>query len=113
MAEAEGIKGTVQDGITKYIPQYPYDPEDLATYYANHVQIAFLSEEVYLDLCQLQPQNIDVADIKAGHITALPSRVEARIILGRRAAANLAKNILLHFGWEVKAPTEAEGEEAQ
>ena len=79
------------DPGTKIETRYPLDPAELATFYANHINIQYLPEEVYLDLCAIQPQSADQKDIReSGLLAKVPATALARIVLSREHARRLA-----------------------
>ena len=76
---------------TKIETVYPLDPDDLKTFYANHINVQNLPEEVYLDFCNIQPQAADPKEVRPdGTVAKVPATAVARVIISREHAKRLA-----------------------
>ena len=82
------------DEATRIETQYPLDPNDLKSFYANHINIQYLPEEVYLDLCNIQVHMADQKDARPdGILMKVPALAFARVVISREHAKRLA-NVL-------------------
>ena len=68
-------------------PIYPKEPRDLPEYYATFINVHGSPEEVLLDLCTIQPQEMHASP--ESPVGSLPALVRARVIISKAHAARL------------------------
>jgi hypothetical protein len=74
------------------------DPQ-ARTVFANHAQLAFLPEEVYIDLCIVDLDRVDPAKVKPdGSVAEVDALAHTRVILSKAHAERLANAILSGLG---------------
>ena len=63
--------------------------------YANHVQLYYLPEEVYLDFCLIRIDEIGPQQARAdGVVDRIPATVQARMVISREHAVRLTKVLI-------------------
>ncbi len=77
---------TSLENKTRVITDWPADRTTIPVFYTNHIEVRPGPEEIYLDLCQVDPTVVDRPE--DGPVIRAP--VRARVILTRTHAARLA-----------------------
>ena len=95
-----GTKTTAGETVEmKIAARYSADPSSIPTYFANVIHTIGTPEEIYLDVCQVQPQTLNTETGTAA------ATVIARVIITRQHAQRLMKSLET----TLKSPLELRG----
>ncbi len=80
---------------TQYDLMYPPDPRALPRIHANYVNIYGMNEELYLEFCSVEPQELPEAPEKldGGAVRNVPTLVQLRVVIARAGAKRLYESL--------------------